>query len=301
MCDTYTNAELRDIAEELVEELRELDDGTAISTWKLLQTSGYDEEDACKMDLIYLHDYLAKAAKRNHIILDMPMNVGEVEGRPHELEYIVYNKRAQIKCPYCGSINTARIIYGYPLYTEEMERKLHDGKWTLGGCVINSYEIDGGRVSTDPRRECNDCKKRFATNPVLVAPKKGIAEDYRDIVTCISFELEEYRNPGQGTRIEIRRNNKGALVKVCHLFMEQEYQISETRWYKILDKLYCDMYLHEWKKKYDTKGLGYVVMDGEHWTLDVTFTGRRKRTYRGDNAYPPYWKEMLRLFGSFSK
>lgn len=42
------------------------------------------------------------------------------------------------------------------------------------------------------------------------------------------------------------------------------------------------------------------VLDGVQWSLDITLTNRRKRTYRGNNQYPPYWEELCRLFGKYS-
>ena len=55
------------------------------------------------------------------------------EGLPFNLTYVVKNKKAQIKCPRCGSTDTARYIYGYPAFSEEMQKRLDEGKLVLGG------------------------------------------------------------------------------------------------------------------------------------------------------------------------
>ncbi len=309
MGETYSNSELRDIAEELVEDLRDMDEGDSINTWQLVEESGYEPDEMDERSLVHLNNEIFKVAKRKKIVLDIAAHKEMEKGHPFNSDYIVHNKNAQIKCPYCGSTNTARIIYGYPLFSEKMQKNLDKGKWTLGGCGIDMVEIDGEHISLDPGRKCNDCKKRFATNPVLITPGKGNAEDYRDIVTSITFKRCLERDYGLGTSVELKRNTKGALVHVKYDILSRGYfenpvndkQITEARWYKILDKLYCDMYLHEWKKKYDCKGSGYVVIDGERWTLDIRMTGGRKRSYSGINAYPPYWDELVKIFRSFAR
>ena len=80
----------------------------------------------------------------------MSAHDGMVEGLPFHLDYIVRNKRAQIKCPYCSSKNTARILYGYPAYSEELQKKLDNGKIAIGGCCISGAPVDGGMIRTDP-------------------------------------------------------------------------------------------------------------------------------------------------------
>ena len=69
--------------------------------------------------------------------------------------------RADEKCPFCGSMNTALYIYGYPLFDEKMQKKLDEGKWILGGCFIDLKEVDGQMINTRPARKCNDCGKDF--------------------------------------------------------------------------------------------------------------------------------------------
>ena len=77
---------------------------------KTLKAVGYDMNDFEEFDLFDIHSALFKAARGNHITLDMSAHKNKVEGLPYNLDYIVKNKRAQIKCPYCGSINTARFV-----------------------------------------------------------------------------------------------------------------------------------------------------------------------------------------------
>lgn len=44
---------------------------------------------------------------------------------------------AEVVCPYCGSRNIAHLIYGMPAFTEELQRKLDEGKVALGGACLS--------------------------------------------------------------------------------------------------------------------------------------------------------------------
>ena len=289
-----TKAELRHISEELIDEIREMDDGSKATLIDVLEVSGYDMNEFDSEELMELNDQLLRTSKAYHIKLDMSEHEGIDEGLPYHLEFIVKNRRAQIKCPRCGSKNTARILYGMPAYSEEMERKLNEGKLYLGGCCVTEH---------DPARHCNECYRNFATPPVI--EKEGVIEDYRDIVTGISFSCGGFF--GGETSIEIKRTKEGIMVRVNRYSFDpkelpeksypMEYKITEMRWQRLVNKLYTNLYVHEWKKKY----VDYGVLDGEQWNLEISLTGRRKRTYYGSNDYPPYWKELNQLLKPFMR
>ena len=44
--------------------------------------------------------------------------------------------RKPIKCPHCGERPVARILYGMPIMSAELERDLFEGTVVLGGCCI---------------------------------------------------------------------------------------------------------------------------------------------------------------------
>ena len=46
------------------------------------------------------------------------------------------NAGRQQPCSRCGSRNVARVMYGYPAYSERLERELVTGETRLGGCVV---------------------------------------------------------------------------------------------------------------------------------------------------------------------
>lgn len=237
------------------------------------------------------------------------------------LGFIVHKKntKAQIKCPHCGSANTAQYIYGMPpMFDEKMKKELADGKWVLGGCCVSTAEIDGKNVIINPKRKCNKCKKDFASAPILITPKKDLVQNYRDIVTSIKFSddgyfvAEDYRDIVTSikfsigghhgyTDITVQKNKDGALVKVQKTLGYEELlgpkQVSMVKWQEIVNKLYYELYLHEWQKEF----VDPCVLDGTQWKLDINLTNRRVRHYYGSNDYPPYWKELQNIFREFAK
>jgi hypothetical protein len=53
------------------------------------------------------------------------------------------------KCPVCGSLHMATIVYGSPAYSEELMDEVTSGKVILGGYFLPGY---------DPQWECVECK-----------------------------------------------------------------------------------------------------------------------------------------------
>ena len=56
------------------------------------------------------------------------------------------------RCPNCGSTNTAKIIWGLPDFTEELQKRIDAGELVLGGCIPGRGDY-----------ECNECRMRFQT------------------------------------------------------------------------------------------------------------------------------------------
>ena len=85
--------QINDIVENLIEELRKLPDGYALSTWQLLSLAGYSSLSGNDLDLFAIHSSLFKVAKKANITLEMSAHDGLEEGLPFFLDYIVHNKR----------------------------------------------------------------------------------------------------------------------------------------------------------------------------------------------------------------
>ncbi|MCR5791442.1 MAG: hypothetical protein K6G83_16285 [Lachnospiraceae bacterium] len=209
--------------------------------------------------------------------------------------------RTYNRCPRCGSSNTATFIDRYPFHDDEMKQKLNSGKVVLGECRYPAVSVEGAIVPLGPTKRCNACKKDFATPPILIDSKTGVAEDYRDIVTSVILSVGGFR--GGWTEISVKKNKSGAMVCVSVMGpavseedMMPDRQISAKEWKRLVDTLYGKMNLHEWKKKYVIPG----VLEGTQWKLEIKMTKGRKRTYLGDNDYPPYWRALLKVFEEIS-
>ena len=294
-----SSEEIRHIAEDMVEGLRECEDGYITTSGRLAKDYGYGEEELGFVGMFDLHETLLRVAKANHITLDMSSHEGKVEGLPFNLDFVVHNKKAQIKCPHCGSKNTGRWFYGYPAMDDEFQRKLDSGKIKLGGCCITTVDASGQAVQSMPVRFCNDCKKDFGSPAIFLDRTTKEYEDYIESVEKLKFGVGGYF---QGhTDIEIKRTDNGARVHaVVFPYGEScsiDRDITSGKWYKIVNQLYNRMYLHEWKKKY----VALNVLDGEQWELKVSLTGGRERNYYGSNDYPPYWTELKAIFMPYLK
>lgn len=60
-------------------------------------------------------------------------------------------KQQKHVCPYCGSDNIAKYIYGLTIYDEELKQQ-EEGKIIFAGCLIKD---------DNPKYHCNDCGKDF--------------------------------------------------------------------------------------------------------------------------------------------
>ena len=89
MSKKHSKAEIRHIAEDLFNSLREYEDGTNITTSKLMVSEGYDPGEYDTFDLIRIHDALFDTAKACDIVLDMSAHDKKYEGLPFVLEYVV--------------------------------------------------------------------------------------------------------------------------------------------------------------------------------------------------------------------
>ena len=275
----------------LVDELREMPDGAEISVYKLVEQCGFDSKELEQNgEMFTVHDKLCSEARKAHIKLDWLPNKDMDIGLPYNIPFIVRNSRAQVKCPRCGSMNTARILYGMPVLDDSLMEKYNSGRIYLGGCCITDF---------DPYYYCNECNRKFGAKGQY--RQEDRMEFFSDIVTELQFYRRIYLQPYQPSYIRIKKTDKGAHVKVRGIKedipFDAEYDISNKKWNTLVDTLYYDLYLNDWKHSFYNDD----VLDGEEWKLIIKLTDGRMRTYFGMNDFPPYWKEFLKLLRPFCK
>ena len=123
-------------------------------------------------------------------------------------------------------------------------------------------------------------------------------------ITGISLRASDFLLEDISEALQVfpsRKNDNGALVNVQKTLetekIPEDRQITVHKWQMIVNTLYKQMYLHEWRKRF----VDPRVLDGTHWSLDVLLSGNRKRSYSGINDYPAYWSELLKVFRKFAK
>lgn len=291
-----TKTEMKEMIAELVEQLRELPDGFEITSGQMLSYCGYDPEKFGYNELFAYHDALLHAARNNHITLDMSKHEGRDEGLPWNLDFVVRNDEAQMKCPHCGSRNTGVIYYGDLAFDELMQDKLDAGRIHIGGCLVHLIKLqDGRKVIMGPRRYCNECGKRFGA-PAYRQDKETV-KYYPDLVKEIRYT--EYVHHFPKVDVHLVNNDRGVTVsdrsavwtqKDCD---EYEWQISQRKWKNLTEKLYNRLFLADWDRNYDRSFTNEKVLleDGVMWSLKIKLD-QGIEEYRGSALFMPYWEEL---------
>ena len=112
------------------------------------------------------------------------------------------NEPTPTECPKCHRQRVARICYGFPSFSDELNRDLAEGRITLGGCTVDNFSAKwqcldcahcgcvAGRVDlqVSPRRgargaPCNRSKRgeeliMACTGPLLTPLISGVVSVY---------------------------------------------------------------------------------------------------------------------------
>ena len=67
---------------------------------------------------------------------------------------------ARHRCPRCASRGIARIMYGYPIFDDELQAQLDSREIVLGGCVL---------IGDDPEFRCHKCGLEFSDRPAVAS------------------------------------------------------------------------------------------------------------------------------------
>lgn len=70
-----------------------------------------------------------------------------------------------VRCPQCGSLNLARILYGEPPSDAKLDAEIQAGEVVLGGCVV---DVD------DPDYRCRQCGTAFGSATIGSAVEEPI-------------------------------------------------------------------------------------------------------------------------------
>lgn len=281
-----------EIVWDLLEDLRDMPDGSRTSVDELLADSFHADTSFSENEIAYLKKLLFKNLSR------IKIEITQLE----DGAFIVNNQAAKYVCPHCGSTNTAPILYGFPAFSPQMVKKLDVGRLHLGGC-----EIWPGR----PDRYCNDCEKDFNTTQDIPDILNEFSfdilhDDSREIISSIDHpELAEailltYENFGNlSVHVAAFKNDSGFIFKKergPYKYQEPEYSNEEkmlkAEWDVLLEYLYNRCEFNLWKHEYNDPD----ILDGINWKVSVFFPGMKKQESQGRNVFPEKLGEFIFFF-----
>ena len=276
----------RQIAPELLEDLRDLPDGSHITIPVLMENSLYSDWNLNDEELILLKKRLFSLGNRDPFRLEFLQNGG----------LVVHNQLAKYECPNCGSIDTGRILYGTFEITPRLQKKMDSGKIRLSG---------RDAVHGDADRYCNNCHQEFTVIPWeekeeqedACVPQTELGNEMPDELNGIESITFHYDSWGDRMiHIIITRSRNGARL-FCR---EGKYKdpedrvtvryISKKAWNNILKTIYFEYRFHEWPE------YGAKRLDGTSWRITIQFPDNFVQERRGCNAYPSFWSDLLSLF-----
>lgn len=196
----------------------------------------------------------------------------------------------RVKCPRCGSMDTARIIRGWSSVDDTLREAADAGIIHLG--VQREQEAA-------PRRYCNSCRKKFGAPAQIIKDRKALA--LADDVIGLEYWRVVFVPLRWSPKLTIIKTDHDAVVKLNswdgtdNLPFEREYTIEKTRWDCFVTALFDDLYLNDWEQRYEDPNF----CDGEGWHLKLQFSKLKEREYSGQNQFPPYWNEFQQLLEPF--
>ena len=139
---------IRKIANDCALYLCGAEEGEEYTSYEILQKYGCSDED---VDPRIFDRLLHEECEKLGVELECAHPREEI-GLPHVISFYVHNREAEPRCPYCGSIHVGEYLYGLPVFSEELEKEIEEGKILLKGCLISD---------NDPGYHCHDCGKDF--------------------------------------------------------------------------------------------------------------------------------------------
>ena len=183
---------------------------------------------------------------------------------------------AKRRCPICGGNNTARILWGLPAWTPELEEKLNNKSIVLGGCCISG---------NDPSYYCNDCEAN-----IIFPTDREEAE-----TVFFEFGIGGFFDGYQ--KMEVEKKDDAFTAKYFPAFGSEdsafEIRLTSDEFRTFIHKVYATSLL-EWKEEY----VDPYVLDGTQWEITIRYTDGKAQKWYGSNAYPPLWKRFIKAVNS---
>jgi len=170
-------------------------------------------------------------------------------------------------CPRCGSDSIAKIMYGMPAFSAELDEALRTGKLSLGGCCVSDES---------PRWECNECGRTWGRE----------SGDMADEDVKFDIRIGGYFGPNYSLKLGRRELVYTKITEELPDGKSETIVPSNQEWRRFwkFAQDSCD----EWDEEYEEPG----VVDGTSWTVEIV-TDEIDLRSSGSNAYPDNFDEFL--------
>ncbi|HDU7439108.1 TPA: hypothetical protein RF418_002603 [Listeria monocytogenes] len=177
------------------------------------------------------------------------------------------------KCFTCGSLDVAKIIYGYP--TAEAFKDQEAGKIKLSGCVISE---------DSPSYHCKQCGKQWTADEAIDAA-------YNEIIglrASVGGYFEGYYD------VTIHFQNKKITWKYSLDGDSLEKELLDTDITTFINGLKM-VDLLNWERRYEELD----VLDDTQWEVEI-IRDKRNLIRSGSNKFPAEWECFCNLIRTIS-
>jgi DNA-directed RNA polymerase subunit RPC12/RpoP len=143
---------------------------------------------------------------------------------------------------------------------------------------------------------CRDCSNDFGRTAMsdegipMIDAVTGLRFRYGDAISG-SVHLRFAEDEGSCV-FEVYDANEGGSNKHAEV-------IPMKTWMALKRKLFEELYVADWNREYMPVNDGQSVQDNNTWDFSVIVNENEEILYRGVDAYPVYWKELLALLDPY--
>ncbi len=142
---------------------------------------------------------------------------------------------------------------------------------------------------------CRDCTREFgrdketddgaALNDAVIGIRLGLGNHTSGtLILRAAYEKET-----DTVLYEVYKSENGLISKVADI-------LDNKTWEKIKRKLIDECFAADWDRFYYPVNDGSVINPDNAWRLDLIIGEDKEITYRGYDAFPPHYRNMLALF-----
>lgn len=133
----------------------------------------------------------------------------------------------RLECPRCGSESVARILWGMPAFTPEVESGLKDGSIVLGGCEITS--------ENPPALRCGGCGLEFDQTDVARSLSLEDVLCEADPVDWLRCATSVFRDPKRSFQADVVLSDECEMTVSVRRMDGERSAVAGSGWWLALD------------------------------------------------------------------